>query len=114
MTIETKLAENSSTRVQRRNPEANYHPMIKSQLLEMAPHFDWGRYFRNINMPEVAKINVGQPDFFKAADKLLTDIPVEDWKTYLRWHLVNAASSTLSSKFVEENFAFNGKYLQAA
>jgi putative endopeptidase len=112
MNIETKLAENSSTRVQRRNPEANYHPMIKSQLLELTPHFDWGRYFRNINMPEVAKVNVGQPEFFKAADKLLTDIPVEDWKTYLRWHLVNAASATLSSKFVEENFAFNGKYLQ--
>jgi len=112
MSIETKLAENSLTRVQRRNPEANYHPMIKSQLLEMTPHFDWGRYFRTINLPEIAKINVGQPEFFKAADKLLTEIPVEDWKTYLRWHLVNAASSTLSSKFVDENFSFNGKYLQ--
>src|SRR5437763_3756836 len=112
MEIETKLAQNSLTRVQRRNPEANYHPMIKSQLLEMTPHFDWGRYFRTINLPEIAKINVGQPEFFKAADKLLTDIAVEDWKTYLRWHLVNAASSTLSSKFVDESFSFNGKYLQ--
>lgn len=112
MKIETKLAENSVTRVQRRNPDANYHPMIKSQLLEMTPHFDWGRYFRGINLPEIGKINVGQPDFFKAADKLLTDIPVEDWKTYLRWHLVNSASNTLSSKFVEESFNFNGKYLQ--
>src|SRR4051812_35320396 len=112
MNIETKLAENSSTRVQRRDPEANYHPMIKSQLLELTPHFDWGRYFRNVGLPEVGKINVGQPDFFKAADKLLTDIPVEDWKTYLRWHLVNAASSTLSSKFVNESFEFNGKYMQ--
>ena len=27
MKIETQLAENSATRVQRRNPEANYHPM---------------------------------------------------------------------------------------
>jgi putative endopeptidase len=112
MKIETKLAENSSTRVQRRNPEANYHPMIKSQLLELTPHFDWGRYFRNVGLPEIGKVNVGQPDFFKAADKLLTDIPVEDWKTYLRWHLVNAASPTLSSKFIEENFDFNGKFLQ--
>src|SRR3989441_3310451 len=112
MKIETKLAENSSTRVQRRSPEANYHPMIKTQLLEMTPHFDWGRYFRNIGVPEIAKVNVGQPDFFKAADKLLISIPIDDWKTYLRWHLVNAASNTLSSKFVEESFSFNGKYLQ--
>src|SRR5581483_4586064 len=46
MKIETKLAENSSTRIQRRNPEANYHPMTKIMLLEMTPDFDWGRYFR--------------------------------------------------------------------
>ncbi|MDT5061803.1 MAG: putative endopeptidase [Acidobacteriota bacterium] len=112
MNIETKLAENSSTRVQRRDPEANYHPMIKAQLLELTPHFDWGRYFRNVGLPEIGKVNVGQPDFFKAADKLLTDVPVADWKTYLRWHLVNAASSSLSSKFVDESFEFNGKFLQ--
>jgi putative endopeptidase len=112
MNIETKLAENSATRVQRRNPEANYHPMTKGQLIALTPDFDWTQYLRTINLPEVGKINVGQPDFFKAADKLLKAVPVEDWKTYLRWHLVNAASPTLSAKFVEENFNFNGKYLQ--
>ncbi len=112
MNVETKLAEKSLTRVQRRNPEANYHPMIKTQLLEMTPDFDWGRYFRGIGLPEIGKVNVGQPDFFKAADKLLTNTPIDDWKTYLRWHVVNAASNTLSSKFVQESFNFNGKFLQ--
>jgi len=112
MKIETKLAENSSTRVQRRKPEANYHPMLKAQLIEMTPDFDWGRYFRGVGLSEVGKVNVGQPDFFKAAGKLLKDTPVDEWKSYLRWHLVNSASNTLSSKFVEESFAFNGKYLQ--
>jgi putative endopeptidase len=111
MKIETQLAENSATRVQRRNPEANYHPMTKAMLLEMTPDFDWGRYFRNINLPEIAKVNVGQPDFFKAAEKILKDTPIDDWKVYLRWHLVNGASNTLSSKFVQESFNFNGKYL---
>lgn len=110
--IETKLAENASTRIQRRKPEANYHPMIKTQLIEMTPDFDWSRYFRGIGLPEIAKVNVGQPDYFKGADKLLVSIPVNDWKSYLRWHLVNAASNTLSAKFVEESFNFNGKYLQ--
>ncbi len=112
MKIETRLAENSSTRVQRRDPDANYHPMIKADLIEMTPHFDWGRYLRNVGLPEVGKVNVGQPGFFKAADKLLVEVPVEDWKVYLRWHLVNAASPTLSSKFVDENFIFNGKFLE--
>jgi putative endopeptidase len=112
LNIETKLAEKSMTRVQRRNPEASYHPMIKTQLIEMTPDFDWSRYFRGLGMPEIGKVNVGQPDFFKAADKLLTNTPIDDWKTYLRWHLVNAASSTLSAKFVQERFNFNDKFLQ--
>jgi putative endopeptidase len=112
MKIETKLAEVSSTRIQRRKPEANYHPMLKHELIAMTPDFDWSRYFRGIGLPEIAKVNVGQPDFFKGADKLLVSVPIEDWKTYLRWHLVNAASNTLSSKFVEESFNFNGKYMQ--
>jgi putative endopeptidase len=111
LSIETKLAENSVPPEKRRVAEENYHPMIKADLIKLTPDFDWGRYFRDINMPEVGKVNVGQPDFLKAADKLLVSIPVDDWKTYLRWHLVNAASPTLSSKFVEENFNFNGKYL---
>jgi putative endopeptidase len=112
ISIETKLAEKSLTRVQRRNPETQYHPMTKVMLIEMTPDFDWGRYFRGIGMPEIGKVNVGQPDFFKAADKLLVSTPINDWKVYLRWHLVNAASNTLSSKFVQESFNFNGKYLQ--
>jgi putative endopeptidase len=111
LSVETKLAENSSTRVELRNPEKRYNPMTKAELIAMTPHFDWGLYFRAINLPEVDKINVGQPAYFKAIDNLLTTIPIEDWKTYLRWHLVNAASNTLSSKFVEESFNFNGKFL---
>jgi putative endopeptidase len=111
MAIETRLAENSASRVQLRDPDARYNPKTKAQLIELTPHFDWGLYFRNINLPEVAKINVGHPPYFEAVDKMLTDVPVEDWKTYLRWHLVNAASNTLSSKFVDESFNFNGKFL---
>src|SRR5436305_5335797 len=114
MDIETKLAENSVTRVQRRNPEANYHKMIKADLIKLTPDFDWSRYFVAVGLPSIDAVNVGQPDFLKAADKLLVSIPIDDWKTYLRWHLVNASSPTLSSKFVAENFNFNGKYLTGA
>ena len=112
MNIETKLAEKSSTRVQRRDPEANYHPMNRSELSELTPHIDWRNYFDGVGLHTIDKINVGQPEFFKAADKLLTSIPLDDWKTYLRWHLINSTAGTLSSKFVEEDFDFNSKYLQ--
>ncbi|HBB89057.1 MAG TPA: M13 family peptidase [Blastocatellia bacterium] len=112
LSIETKLAENSTTRVQRRDPEANYHPMNRTELSALTPHFDWRNYFDGVGLPTIDKINVGQPDFFKAADKLLTAISLDDWKSYLRWHLLNSTAGTLSAKFVQEDFNFSGKYLQ--
>jgi predicted metalloendopeptidase len=54
LNIETKLAENASTRVQRRDPEANYHPMNRLQLSELTPHFDW----RNYSMASVYALSI--------------------------------------------------------
>jgi putative endopeptidase len=112
LNIETRLAENSVTREQRRNPEANYHKMTMKELSALTPHFDWSRFMKELGLGSIDTINVAQPDFFKAVDNLLASVPVSDWKTYLRWHLLNSSASTLSAKFVEEDFNFNGKFMQ--
>lgn len=111
MTIETKLAQASLTRVQRRDPEANYHKMDAAQLKELTPNFSWPDFFKDLGFPAIKSVNVGQPDFFKALDQELKQTPLGDWKTYLRWHLIHSAGPYLSSKFEEENFNFNGKIL---
>lgn len=46
--------------------------------------------------------------------KELGTTPIAQWRTYLQWQLLNAAADTLSKPFVEENFAFNGKFLTGA
>jgi endothelin-converting enzyme/putative endopeptidase len=45
---------------------------------------------------------------------MLSSEPVENWKTYFRFHVVDTASPYLSSKFVEENFDFYRQYLRGA
>jgi putative endopeptidase len=107
MSIETRLAQVSMTRVQRRQPEAVYHKMEVAQLNEMTPNFSWPAYFKGINHPEITTVNLDNPEFFKEVNKDLTDIPLADWKTYLRWHLIDVASPFLSSKFEQEDFNFN-------
>ncbi len=37
-----------------------------------------------------------------------------DWKVYLKWQFLNAFADQLSDPFVNENFAFYGKYLNGA
>ena len=115
MTIETKLAEASMTRVERRNPANIYHPMTVAQLKELAPAFDWVGYMQKLGVPGKTNVNVGMPDFFtKAVNPMLTSVPISDWQTYLRWHAINYAASALSSPFVDEDFNFKGKILQGA
>ncbi|HMF56718.1 MAG TPA: M13 family metallopeptidase [Pyrinomonadaceae bacterium] len=111
MRIETKLAEASATREQLREPAANYHKMTVAQLNELTPHFNWTHYMTELGLTGINDLNVAHPEFLKAVDKLLTETPLDDIKTYMRWHLINSAASTLSSAFVREDFNFGGHFL---
>jgi len=111
LSIETTLANASLDRADRRNPDNIYHKMAVTQLGELTPHLSWDVYFKEVNAPEVSAMNIEEPDFFKAVDAAFTSVPLDDWKTYLRWHLIHSTANGLSSKFVEENFDFYGKTL---
>jgi predicted metalloendopeptidase len=63
-------------------------------------------YYKEINLSEPGDINVRQPDFFKAGNTTFTSTPIDDWKAYLRWHLINAMAPDLSKDFVNEDFSF--------
>ncbi len=112
MAIETRLAEASMTPAAMRDPKAVYHKMDLTQLRMLTPGFAWDDYFREAGHPVMGAINVGEPEFFKQVDKELANLPLADWKTYLRWQLIHAAARYLSKPFVEANFDFYGRVLE--
>jgi putative endopeptidase len=114
LAIETQMAMASKTRVERRDPEANYHKMDPAGLRALTPDFSWDTYFRNVGFPNIHAVNVGQPEFFQALDKQLKTLPISDWEIYLRWHLIRTSAPALSAKFVDENFNFYGRTLTGA
>jgi putative endopeptidase len=109
--IETSLAKASMTNVERRDPEKIYHKMSIADAQALTPQLPWSAYFRAIGSPALTEINIGQPDFFKALNGMLTSVSLNDWKTYFRWQLINRSAALLSDPFVQENFAFNGRIL---
>jgi putative endopeptidase len=111
LSIETSLAKASMTNVERRDPEKIYHKMSVADAQALAPHLSWDAYFQAVGSPKLMEINIGQPDFFKALDGLLTSVPLADWKIYYRWQLIHRSAPLLSEPFVQENFAFNGRTL---
>src|SRR5512143_470379 len=67
--IETKLAAASMTRVERRDPDATYHRMNAEELKNLTPGLSWTAYFKELDAPPIAAVNIGQPKFFEALDK---------------------------------------------
>jgi putative endopeptidase len=114
MKIETALATASMKNTDLRDPDKTYHKMTLAELKVLTPGFSWESYFKAVGHPELKEINVGQPDFFRALNEQFTATSIADWKSYLRWHLVNSAAPGLGEKFVNEDFDFRGKTLTGA
>jgi len=114
LALETKLAEASRTRVQLRDPIKNYNKMPVRQLQDLTADWNWNDYFKALNLLTPQDVNVQQPEFFKTADQVFKDTPMDDWKAYLRWHLINAAAPDLSKDFVDEDFNFRERILRGA
>src|SRR5438067_2366321 len=112
MALETSLAKASRTRVELRDPQKNYNKMSQADLQKLTPDWNWADYFKATNLTEPGDINVGQPEFFKAANAMFTKTSIDDWKTYLRWHLIDDAAAELSKDFLNEDFNFNQAVLR--
>ena len=114
MRMETSLAKASLTRVERRDPYKQKHKMSVPELYKVAPDFDWNAFFADSGVPKFDILNVSWPDFFKDVNAQITSASLDDWKTYLRWHVAHSRAPFLSSTFVNENFEFYRKYLRGA
>lgn len=110
MTMETALAKSSLDNVALRDPHSTDHLAKLDELQKMTPHFDWAAYLSNAGIaPGV--MNVDQPEFMAEVERQFASTPIEQWKTYLRWQLLNASAEALSQPFVDAHFDFYQKQL---
>lgn len=109
MALETQLAKASMTLLERRDPNKTYNKVTTEELIKLSPSFNWNSYFTDLGIGDPGSVNLNQPDFIREISNMLTTVPVEDWKIYLKWNLINETASYLSSDFVQANFDFNGK-----
>lgn len=111
MGIETRLAKSSYTRLERRDPNKTYNKVTLQEMQLICPSFDWSGYFTSIGVNVPSSFVIDNPTFFKEIGTMLTDTPIDDWKTYLAWNITNRYSPYLSSDFVNLQFNFYGKVL---
>ncbi len=109
LVIETLLAADSMDRTKRRDPKNRDHKMSRDEAAALGPNFYLNRYFTAVGAPRFTQLNVTNPDFFKQVDGVLESEPLDALKTYVSWHVLNAAAPWLSQPFVDDNFKLQQK-----
>ena len=112
MEIETGLAKGALDQTSRRDPANVYHKLSTQELAALSPGFNFTAYFEGVGAPKFESLNVVEPDFIKQMQSVVGSVSLDDWKTYLRWHVVHGNVQMLPSAFVNENFEFFGKTMQ--
>jgi predicted metalloendopeptidase len=112
LAMETRLAKAAMDRVERRDPNAVYHRLTRQELAAAARGLDWNAYLGAIGLPAQEPVLVRQPSFFRELGLMAAAMPLGDWKTYLRWHLVKDDAALLSGPFDQASFDFYGRTLQ--
>ena len=112
MDVENELANNFRSRVQMRDPEANYNKMTIDEVKKLYPSIPFQKIFDIMGIKgEVKEMIVGQPEAITAAMKLIDKLPVDKQILYLQWKQISSAANTLSDAFVTESFDFNSRVM---
>ena len=104
--IETRLAEKSWKRVERRNPNNLYHPTEAKKLARTVSTFPWNRYFNRLDLADIDSLNVTKPEFFQEVQAILKKTPPQRLQPYFVWHILQDTAPTLAKAFDEEAFSF--------
>jgi putative endopeptidase len=111
MELETDLASGSRKLEDLRDPYKNYNKFKIQNLNKKTPSIDWKKISEGVGIQQIDSIIVGQPEFLQKLDSCLVKYSIEDWKIYLKWHLVASYAEYLSSPFEDEDFYFRSRVL---
>jgi predicted metalloendopeptidase len=111
--IEISLASAQWTRVQMRDPVKSYNRVEFDKFAALAPAFDWKSYFAAAGLaPKESSAVVRQPSFLGGFSETVANVPLDSWKSYFNWRIIESYAPYLGSDAVKERFAFEGTVLR--
>jgi putative endopeptidase len=109
--FETRLADVSWPREDRRDPTKTYNPMPAAALAAYAPGFDFQALLSNAGLASRPTVVLRSNTAFPKAAAVFAATPMDTLKAWQAFHLVDAAAPYLSDRFVEARFDFRNKIL---
>jgi endothelin-converting enzyme/putative endopeptidase len=110
--LETTLAGFHWTNVQNRDSEARYNLYAIDDLGTLGQGLNWQAFLDAAGLAGEKDIIINQPSYIEGLNTVFTETSLDDWKTFLRWNLLNAYAGYLGSAIDDQNFDFYGRILE--
>ena len=112
MKVETALAKASRKMEDLRDPYKNYNKMSVVELGKLTPSIKWPDMITAAGLKNVDSVDVNQPEFLTSLETSLKTISIDDWKSYLKWTLINEFAGSANAALEKEHFKFYATVLE--
>ena len=112
LALETALAGVHWEPAKRRNRDLTYNLKTIDDLQSFAPEAPWRTMLAAAGLDSVAKVVVREDEAIRGIAAIVASTPLDVWKEYLKFHLINTNAAVLPTAFDEANFAFFGTELR--
>ncbi len=111
MALETAIASSHMKKEDTRDVVKLYNKYNTADLKTLMPDFDWAAMLKTAGMDKEKSVIISQIEYTKSLNKIIKNTPLDTWKIYLKWGLINRNANRLNTVLDNENFEFYNKTL---
>ena len=112
--LEHAIAEKHLTLAENDDIHQANNTWKRADFVAKAPGLDWAEYFRGAGLSKQASFIVWQPTAFAGESALVASTPLDTWKDWLAYHMIEEYGDVLPKALADERFAFFGNVLQGS
>jgi predicted metalloendopeptidase len=109
LAVETLLATNHWPAEEARDMQKIYNVYAFAALAEVADEIDWPAYLQAAGVAGQDEVVIEMPSFVEALGRLLGEVPLEDWKSYYAFRVLDGRANYLSDAYVQARFEYRGR-----
>jgi endothelin-converting enzyme/putative endopeptidase len=109
--LEEAIAKAQWDSVRNRDPQAAYNPYKMDALPELGNNLNWEQTMSVLGLDGVDKVIITQPSYFEELDGIIADTSIETWKSYLTFHVLDAAARLLDETTDTIAFEYRNRIL---
>lgn len=109
--LETEIAKIHQRKEDNRDMVKLYNPYKVEDFKTLMPQFNWNAMMEKAGVAKEKSAIIAQVDYLKNLDGLIQKTPIDTWKTFLKWGIINNSCTYLTTELDKQQFEFNGKIL---